>query len=609
MQLKRTVPFISESLFETGKPSFLIDNLEVLDSDISHSRLVGKLHDSLKISKKYYITSRDSILLVTAQYDTCLEYMFSHRFWRLLRETENKTLALGFLIETMHYLAAAPHRMANGIDIHYDCNDALTNLISKHTLEEHNHNIFFEMALKEYGCDSKILSFSRPLPTTFEWIYLMRFLSKIDPLCAILSSGLLEYTAEDQGTIKNWHTMLVDRNILNRASVNAIYEHVKLDYRLQHNSNWKNALKSLKFIECKRLCVCLNSIATIAEMYVRWLDSIVNGLSGDFVNVLSKLNFKLERKDIGSDVDYTFVSLPVFSSKIYDLVTHGGNISKKLKEVVSTSFCLSGIALENPKNVECSDRNFIDLILNTTKKTSKHKHFDTTRKKFIELVNESWLLAINGHKLWEALRENPSYSLVFGWIYENYYYISSIAQHVGPAIASCSDSLIRDELVKHLDAEIDHGSMLRKPLLKNEYGINIDHLRPLPTTLAFVGGLAQLASSNWKAYCLAMYYLQCTIKNPNRTFRDFYKTVADKLPNAIGLLDAIEEHDITDISLHHEDDLDFLLKILFKRMKITHDDVLIASTVAQLSWSFLDGIQTHYRNGDISVIQRLGWWK
>jgi pyrroloquinoline quinone (PQQ) biosynthesis protein C len=58
------------------------------------------------------------------------------------------------------------------------------------------------------------------------------------------------------------------------------------------------------------------------------------------------------------------------------------------------------------------------------------------------------------------MRERPTYTLVYGWLLQNYHYISAIAQHVCGAIAACPDPVIRGELVHHLEEELGHGELL-----------------------------------------------------------------------------------------------------------------------------------------------------
>jgi len=43
MQLKRTVPFLSKSLFSDDKVCLLVDKLEILDTNIVNSKLFSKL--------------------------------------------------------------------------------------------------------------------------------------------------------------------------------------------------------------------------------------------------------------------------------------------------------------------------------------------------------------------------------------------------------------------------------------------------------------------------------------------------------------------------------------------------------------------------------------
>ena len=79
-------------------------------------------------------------------------------------------------------------------------------------------------------------------------------------------------------------------------------------------------------------------------------------------------------------------------------------------------------------------------------------------------------------------------------------------------------------------------------------------------------------------------------------------------PDSAPLYAAIRAHDSIDEGLGHDDEMNDLLKSLFNRHEFSAESVANASVVAQLTWSFFDGIRRHYdADSKVAVPQRVGW--
>lgn len=598
MQLRRTVPFIAHSVTGTHK-TFLLDKIEFLNNDFSNNEIKIRLKKSLNLGQasKKLISSDEASKLVLGQYEACLEFIYSHPYWKELRDN-NKDLIFPYLLECRHYLAAATFRMSQGINTSLK-NDKLRDLLSEHVIEEAGHNRFFENSLMSIGCGLPAISHSRPLPTTLEWIHLMRTLSSYDPLSAALCSGLLEHTAQNKKAVKSWHDMLLEKNYLSEPAVNAIFEHVGVDFELGHGENWRKALDILEFIEIDRLSNALNAVSLVAEMIVRWLDSLRNGLSSYIVQAMPDVIID----DDNNVISYDSTATPIWPSEILGYMIHGCHLTDNIKRTIAISYAYAGKA---------KDKNSV----NTLGSASTHFHNSLFKEDFqfngtyhcIEKTYENWLKAVNGHWLWRDMMAKPSYALTCGWLLENYHYISSISQHTGLAISSCTDPMIRQLLVKHLEEELGHGAILENTLESSKYG-NITESRPLATTVAFIGALSNLAKRDWKAYCIALCYLQ--MSNPKEDKQgspeDFYRSIILQSPDTEHLLEAMKKHDQIDSGLEHFHDAKEILEALISRHTITDETIHTASLIAQLSWSFLDGIWHHYTQGDMAIIQRMQW--
>jgi hypothetical protein len=212
---------------------------------------------------------------------------------------------------------------------------------------------------------------------------------------------------------------------------------------------------------------------------------------------------------------------------------------------------------------------------------------------------KGWLRTIDGHRLWSELLDSPSPSLIYGWVLENYFYFSSAARHVSAAVASCPDARIRTELVLHLEEEADHADLLKEGLAKgSEWAslIPLDICRPLPTTLAFIGYFRELASLDWKAYCLALVYIQLSLSPQDEKYKSFFESLKTRIPEASKIWGGLMAHDLADLALGHNSDSQKLLTLLYERHSLELPTIKRAATLASLGWSFLDGIRCHYRN-------------
>lgn len=592
MQIRRTVPFLSRSTAAHDQRVLLLDRAEIHDPTLSET-FRRKLADNLTVGSAV-LSDTEAAELVENQYESCLELVFSHSFWQRNRNAGNQSAMRGYLLETRHYLAAASFRMARGVPPTLN-QHGIGDLLAHHVVEEADHNVYFENALAELQCDAATVSFCRPSPITLEWIHLMRTVASQDPLCAALCSGLLEHTAKNRQSVRDWHSMIASNTLVPDGVASAIFEHVRTDIELGHGANWRTALALEQPISARRLAACLNAVSLVAEMLVRWFDTIEEGLAHHAVEAMPDLT--VDSDWLAQRLSYETNALPVWPADVLDHIAHGTEYSTNVDRTLAVAYMFSGRA---------SGRNGTADIASAAR--DLQQKLDPGRGDDLVDTVTGWMTTINGHSLWREMTETPSYSLVCGWLLENYHYIAAIAQHTAAAIASCPDREIRAELVKHLAEELDHGALLAKALRDTRYGDVTQH-RPLATTAVFVGVLRDLAQRDWKAYCVALGYLQLTITpdNGGALHNAFYDAVAHKAPGAQQLLDAMREHDDTDSDLAHTDDARRLLRMLATKHAVGDDVLASASLAAQFAWSFLDGIRCHYRHGDRAVIGRVGW--
>jgi pyrroloquinoline quinone (PQQ) biosynthesis protein C len=606
--LRRTVPFLARSSADQGTLILLIDSAELPLAATCDPRLSPVLRRPLSLGPARNCIRADEVeRLVEGQYQAAVEYIYGHRVWQRIREGGHVAALHSYLLESRHYLAAASYRMASGIT------DALrpseiVRLQAHHVAEEAYHDIYFENGLAVLDIPRELIRHARPSPVTVEWIHLMRTVAAYSPLAAAICSGLLEYTAGDQGSVAGWHAMLHERGLLPKKTVDAIFEHVETDLGLGHGNNWRAAIRAAKVVPAEELADWLNAVSLVAEMIVRWLDSLEEGLAAQTVGAAVGLVLEGPEPVLGGETD----GLPVWPADVYSSYAHGPRDgSTGLQRVLALSYAYSGRAAQRAGFSAASPaavaRNFAE---DTARDWDGHSD-----EVALEKLVESWMTAIDGHELWRRLTEEPTMPLVHGWMVENYHYVAGIWQHCGGAVAACPDPVIRAELVRHLIEEFNHGKMFSRGITSASgdevHGLTPDQMRPLPTTVAFIGTLRELAQRDWKAYILALSFLQLTLSTAGNSVHvrheQFYQALFGRLPGSEQLVSAMRRHDAEDTRLGHSDDTRQLLRLLAARHALTRESVAAAALVPQLAWSFLDGIARHYQHGAAATLQRAGW--
>ncbi|MGF7233366.1 MAG: hypothetical protein ACQSGP_00190 [Frankia sp.] len=649
--LRRTTPFIAQPRELDVERVILVDRVEAKLTAAENPAFTGRLRASLALGpRSTAIGAAEAERLVGAHYEACLEHVFGHPLWGRLRSDGAPAALLAYLLETRHYLAAAPYRMAPGIGPTLSVTEPVR-LAAHHVVEEAEHDVYFEKALVSLGCAPDLIRAARPSPVTVEWIQVMRAVSELGPVPAALCSGLLESTAADTSAVARWHEMLAETGQLARPAVDAIFEHVATDLGLGHGANWRTCLRAVAVITADDLAAGLNAVSVVAEMIARWLDSVLGGWSASVVELMraGPVEVPSPVTNLAGELD----GLPVWPAEVLDRMTRGADpgdgsaTGAGVARVIAAAYAFGGRAVAvdqepgpsgDPGAGTTAPRDLVSAAAAFTRRVTAafgpavtrgpwppaaHKNQDGAAfglsgyppADLAELVT-GWMRAIDGHRLWRAMIERPDLPLVYGWLAENYHYIASIWQHTGAAVASCSDPQIRAWLVRHLTEEFHHATLLGRGLddvaARRFDGLLVASTRPLPTTVAFTGALRGLAQRDWRAYVLGLAFLQLSLRveaggAPDPRHEAFYRAVATAGPDVGTLLDGMRRHDHEDTRLGHGDDTRDLLTLLAERQVLTADSIASAALVAQLSWSFLDGIWSHYRWGPAAVVQRMGW--
>lgn len=606
--INRSVAFVAESA-ESAEPVLLLDRFEIpLDALVSDPVLEEKVLTSLSLAFLGDCVRPDELTqLLEEQFATAAELVYGHPIWKRIREGSTRDLH-AYLLETRHYLAAAAARMSPSVHRSIGL-PPLTLLLSRHLLEEWDHARFFEEALAALGCAQPLVEACRPMPATLEWIHATRTIAYEDDLGAAVCSGFMEYSSVEAGAVSGWHEMLVSSGLLSAEANAAIYAHVETDLHFGHADNWARAIALAGPITTTRACKLLNNVATLAEAIYRWLTSLQRGVAGDLVRglqVFTELGV-LDRRDSDGTIGEVDIyrGLPVWPASLLTHVNESGRGSAS-DVVCALTYALGAELLADPEH----DHPLPDAVRNlAVRLVGDGSPEDLNDAHALEQLATSWLRSVDGHPLWDVMSGAHNEYLVAGYVLENFHYLASASSHISAGIASCTDAAVRRHLIDHLDDELEHRDLLSQRLRESGYVTDPDAMRPLSSTVAYVGFLENLAHQDWRAYLLVSTYLQKSLSEIRGSHRHsgFYQSVSDMSPTSGRLLHILREHDDIDEGLGHDDRPGARLAAMLECDRVSNATVQLAAIGPALAWGFLDGILQHYSQGPGALHQRNGW--
>lgn len=215
----------------------------------------------------------------------------------------------------------------------------------------------------------------------------------------------MEFSATDRETVTAWLRMLTTLELLGADVIDAFFGHVKEDMELEHGGNWKEAITLCAPITAAHLQFCLNGVVSIAEMLIRWSDSLDTGTTGLIIPALSDIALTDRRP---SHADFTFDGTPVWPAEILHEVTHGTDIPERARQTVGIAFGLSGFAapkVGSSKSLCEESSRLVDRL--SVKATEDDVVSD------VEAVLRAWHSTING----PARRRSSAEWTVFGVSY------------------------------------------------------------------------------------------------------------------------------------------------------------------------------------------------
>ncbi len=625
--LNRTSPFLAHSL-ASDRSMLLLDRFELPLGGVP-AEIWAKIDTSVDLRPFGPLVQPSTMIaLMSEQFAAAGEFVYGHPLWEAIRHGDRSALH-AYMLETRHYLSAASARMSPSVVRHIGLSP-LNLLLSQHLIEEWDHAKFYSAALAAIGCSRDLVAASRPMPATIEWIHATRHIGYVSGLNAAMCSGFMEHSSTEIDAVNGWHDMLVSEGLLPAGANTALVGHVDTDVAFGHVDNWKHALTEHGPLRTAEAASALNAVATLAEAIYRWLSSLHQGLAGSVVKGVQLLtetstDTSSDMVDPGLDTGGAatdsaeraavadaddrdmnvaiYDGLPVWPAGLMRTVSWGDPTLTPAARVVTGLTYALGADDDPLPRVPLSS-----LVRdNAARLASASDSTDSVAA--LDHEASTWLRSIDGHELWTAMTDEPSDALITGYVLENYHYLASAAGHVGAAIASCTSGAVRAKLIAHLEDELTHCYMLERKLIEIAGVECPSSTRPLPTTVAFVGFLQNLAHQDWKAYLVVSTYLQRSLSETRDNGRGsgFYAEVAKRSRIGAELLAALRDHDEIDEGLGHDDRPTERLADLLALGPVSADSVRHAAVAPALAWGFLDGIVQHYRHGPEAVRQRRAW--
>ena len=151
----------------------------------------------------------------------------------LLDEPLPRTVLIGWLLETYHYVRDFPEAIASAAALAPD--GPLKGLLMRYADEERGHERFVLATLQNLGLSAREVIESRPLVSTRAIGWLMRDLFAAAPSSVLLMAALVEAQELPEGDAEAFQAQVEARYDLPRGALAPYFEHQAIDSQLGHH--------------------------------------------------------------------------------------------------------------------------------------------------------------------------------------------------------------------------------------------------------------------------------------------------------------------------------------------------------------------------------------
>ncbi|HEU5323149.1 MAG TPA: iron-containing redox enzyme family protein, partial [Methylomirabilota bacterium] len=142
-----------------------------------------------------------------------------------------RTVLLGWLLETYHYVKAFPHALEVAAAA---ATGPLREVLARYAGEEHGHEAFVAESLVRAGFTRQEVETSIPLVSTRTIDLLMREMFRLFPASALLVAAVLEVEGSEPEGLAAFRRGVRDRYGVPEEALVPFHEHVAVDDRLGH---------------------------------------------------------------------------------------------------------------------------------------------------------------------------------------------------------------------------------------------------------------------------------------------------------------------------------------------------------------------------------------
>lgn len=585
--LKKTVPFISHSTIRDGSTIILVDDFEISLEKQTTPRILRKLSNNIVLDRDQIVSAALAVTLLTEQIECCLEFIYSSKYWTELRKMESRASAGVFVSEFFHFVRASTFHMGAAQSDLLSASTILEH-IATHTIEEDGHEHFYLNALKALGLSEATAYSIRPLPTSLELIYVVRTLAQMDPLSALACAAFMEGTSTNPKSVKMWHDMMSSSGRLPSESTRSIFQHLVEDDQFGHSESWKSTVLKERFIAPQPLCDALNSITILAEMIKRWFDSLLTGESRIGLEIGAKKSDRQTLAKLTTPLSFSLHEYfrPIVHPKVLDQVVYG-----RTKELADSS------EISNYFFPDQAETMSVTSLSGSTQQPQKEKDTEHQPKALTKKLR-NWSIAYREHRLWdEMLFPAHSLGLEIGLANELHFLCRSLNRSIGFAASATVRNDFRSGLLKNWNVLRQLESDLAN-YFEYRTGIKITHNRPLPSTIALCGAMADLSQIDGRSFSIALMHLDGLIKDICSSLdlpESSHPLSKTKFESLFVRIKQIANDGFCDACM------------LNVCEEISDDTVSNCESVVFFTWTFLDGVRSYYRVGPMASLSRVGW--
>ncbi|MGB8956300.1 MAG: iron-containing redox enzyme family protein [Tumebacillaceae bacterium] len=234
-----------------------------------------------------FIPSADYIRKVQ---DSCVmwgrQIGFHTLFGSLEKGTLRKEVFIGLLLETYHYVKAAPKHIS--VALAHCSNPHYEKLIVDYFIDEYNHAGLILDTLENLGVPRHQAEQAHPIIGTMSLINMLCDVARHNTFAYLACTSLFEARKEDFEAAKESFERIAANYGFDKNAVAPVIEHLRGDVEADHNSLLIEALRGQEFVEAQLAHYTVNCLHDLKHSFDQFHDQIIQYYS-DISNYIPRL--------------------------------------------------------------------------------------------------------------------------------------------------------------------------------------------------------------------------------------------------------------------------------------------------------------------------------